>query len=225
MIADVKTSPLNYPLSDVELTNQCKAIFGGVSWPSKSPGFAIVLGMLYERHFDSHDIYLLEEYETFDTRELVRRCGAMDARYKPTAWFGDARNNAADKLIKELDSELQSPATSLVLRRSFWVCPTMMVEMKPLYAYILPHLKRLLDPERRMLFLKDSKIVNYLAAIEESDIAGLPFGEYPAIEALAFAVLEMKEQYPDVRPILLGQERDDDANDFANSYAVKTAFK
>jgi len=191
----------------VELRNQCKVIYGGVAWPAKQPGFAVIVAMTREQHLDSHDIYLLEEYESFDTRELVRRCGAMDARYKPAMWIGDNRNNAADRLIKEMATELQTPRRSLAPRRSFWVSSTMLVEMKQLYAYILPHLKRWLDPQRRMLFLKDSKILNDLAAIEEGEIAGFELGEYPAIEALAFALMEMKDRYPDARSEARQEER------------------
>jgi hypothetical protein len=184
-------------MADVELDSQCKAIFGGVSWPAKRPGFAVIVAMSHEKHFESHDIYLLAEYETFDMRELVRQCGVMDAQYKPMTWYGDDKNEAADRLINELAAELRSPRTSPAPRRCFSVYRTMLVEIKQLYAYIFPHLKRLLDPKRRMLFLKDSKILNYLAAIEEGQIAELELGAYPAIEALAFAVIEMKDQYPD----------------------------
>ena len=223
MIQDIKTTPLNYPLTDVELRNQCKVIYGGVAWPGKQPGFAVIVAMLYEKHFDSYDIYLLEEFESFDTRELVRRCGAMDARYKPALWIGDNRNDAADRFIREMADELQSPATSTVLRRSFYVCPTMMLEMNQLYAYILPHLKRLLDPERRVLFLKDSKVLSYLASIEENEVADLEFGAYPAIEALAFSIIEMRSHNPATR---LDEDRGyGDDSTLAESYASpKSAF-
>jgi len=231
MIQDIKTTKLNYPLSDLELTNQCKVVYGGVAWPGKQPGFAVIIAMMYEKHLDSHDIYLLEEYESFDTRELVRQCGAMDARYKPAMWIGDNRNNAADKLINEMASELQSPATPVlpksrqrpwVARRSFCVFPTMMTEMNQLYSYMLPHLKRLLDPGRRVLYLKDSKVLSYLSAIEESGIADLKFGAYPAIEALAFAVIEMRSHYPAGRPE--EENSGDDENDLVDSYSTRSVF-
>ena len=84
--------------------------------------------------------------------------------------------------------------------REFYVCPTTMTEMNQLYAYMLPHLKRLLDPEHRVLFLKDSKIINYLGGIEPAEIAGLEFGGYLGIEALSFATIEMRSHYPAGRP-------------------------
>lgn len=220
MIQDIKTTPLNYPLSDLELTNQCKVVYGGVAWPGKQQGFAVIIAMMYEQHLDSHDIYLLEEYESFDTRELVRQCGAMDARYKPAMWIGDNRNNAADRFIREMDDELQSPATPTAARRSFYICPTMMLEMNQLYAYMLPQLKMILDPERRVLFLKNSKVLDYLANIEEKEVADLQFGAYPAIEALAFAVIEMRSHYPAGRP----DEEGSDENDLVESYSTRSVF-
>jgi hypothetical protein len=223
MIQDVKTSSLNYPHTDVDLLNGCKVIYGGVAWPGKQPGFAVIVAMLYEKHFDSYDIYLLEEFESFDTRELVRQCGAMDARYKPAMWIGDNRNDAADRFINEMASELQTHTMPAAARRSFCVSPTLMTEMNQLYAYMLPHLKRLLDPERRVLFLKDSKALSYLASIEENEVADLEFGAYPAIEALAFAVIEMRNHYPATRPDEGGGYGDDST--LADSYGwPKNAF-
>jgi hypothetical protein len=43
------------------------------------------------------------------------------------------------------------------------------------------------------LFLKDSKIKNYLMEIQESEIAEIQINSYPGIEALAFSVLELRE--------------------------------
>ncbi len=222
MMQDVKTSPLNHPHTDVELRNQCKVIYGGVSWPAKRPGFAVIVTMLYEKHFDTHDIYLLAEYESFNTRELVRQCGALDARYKPALWIGDNRNAAADRFINEMASELHK-ATGIEQyraerqgpsQRSFYINPTMMLEMNQLYAYVLPHLRNQLEPDRRVLFLKTSKLVDYLADIEDGHIAELQPGDFPAIEALAFAVIELRNHYPADRP----DENRDDGTDLAASY-------
>jgi len=106
--------------------------------------------------------------------------------------------------------------------REFYVCPTTMTEMNQLYAYMLPHLKRLLDPERRVLFLKDSKIINYLGGIEPCEIAGLEFGDYPGIEALSFATIEMRSHYPAGRPE--EENSGDDENDLVDFYSTRSVF-
>ena len=61
------------------------------------------------------------------------------------------------------------------------------------YQYILPELKRMLDKGRRQLFLKSSKTVDSLEAIEPQEISALEIGEFPAVEALAFAAFEIRK--------------------------------
>jgi hypothetical protein len=69
--------------------------------------------------------------------------------------------------------------------------------MEHLYPYILAQIRGLLDPDHRQLFLKDSKVANYLSGIEPGEVVNLQLGEYPAIEALAMAVLEMRNRERD----------------------------
>lgn len=42
------------------------------------------------------------------------------------------------------------------------------------------------------MFLKDSKTKNYLG-IKPNEVVTLELGDYPAVEALAFAVIELRE--------------------------------
>jgi len=183
------------PARDLRLN--CRALYGGVAWPGKLAGFAVVLAMSRSRHFDSGDIYLLDEYETFDTRELVRQCDVLRFKYRVETWIGDIRNDAADRFINELNSERDRNLDPAMVSRSFYLTSTPMLEMEQLYPYILPQIKMLLDKPRRQLFLRDSKILNYLSAIEPAEIADLQFGDFPAVEALAFAAIEMQKRVAD----------------------------
>jgi hypothetical protein len=183
---DLKVAELGYT-HEVrwEMNKCCKAIFGGVSWPGKRPGYAVIVAMDLHRRFESYEVCILAEYESTSIREMVRQCDILDYTYEPKKWIGDWKNDAADKFIRELNSEKtkQVPKFSVNL--------TPMLEMENLYPYMLDELKRLLDVNRRMLFLKDAKVVNYLSEIEAEDITELKLGEYPAIEALCFGVLTM----------------------------------
>jgi len=174
-----------------------KAVYGGIAWPGKRPGFAAVLAMSHDRHFESYDIYLLDEFESFDTRELVRRCGIFNHKYNPDVWIGDRRNDAGDRFIHEMNDEFELPQRMSVQERQFFLTSTPVLEMEQLYQYILPSIKKLLDPERRQLFLRDSRVLNYLREVELNDITELELGHYPAIEAIAFAVLEMLQRGDD----------------------------
>lgn len=189
----IKTAELGHTFTRLELKKECRAICGGVSWPGKRPGFAVVLGMGNDKHFDSYDIYLLDEFESSDTRELVRQCGVLDLKYEPDMWIGDNRNDAADKFIWEMNNERGKPDDSQINVRCLSICSTQILEMAFPYQYILPELKRMLDKGRRQLFLKSSKTVDSLEAIEPQEISALEIGEFPAVEALAFAAFEIRK--------------------------------
>jgi len=186
---DLKKAKLGQTFCKMELMNSCKAVYSGVSWPGKRPGFAVVVAMDNKRHFDNYDICLLDEFESSSTRDLVRQCGALDFKYAPKMWIGDWKNDAADHFIQEMNSERKKQ------EREFCLAPTQMLDMVCLYQYILDEIKRLLDKERRQLFLKDSKILNYLSEIEENETANFELGDIPAIESIAFAVIEMRNHF------------------------------
>jgi len=183
---DLKAAELGYT-HEVrwEMNKCCRAIFGGVSWPGKRPGYAVIVAMDKFRRFESYEVCILAEYESTSVRELVRQCGVLDYQYEPKKFIGDWKNDAADKFIREMNSERTKQ------EHKFSVNLTPMLEMENLYPYMLDELKRLLDANRRMLFLKDARVVNYLSEIEAEDIASLELGEYPAIEATCFGVLTM----------------------------------
>ena len=185
---DLKKAKLGYT-HEVrwEINRCCKGIYGGVSWPGKRPGFAVVVAMDPHRHFDSYDICLLAEFESSSVRELVRQCDVLDYTYEPKRWVGDNRNDAADKFIREMNDEQGKQGR-------FRLYPTPMLEMEHFYQFALDELKRLLDKERRMLFLKDSKVVDYLSEIERGEVAPLELGDFPAVEAVCFAVLSLLDE-------------------------------
>ena len=194
---DIKDAEIGYVYSEEEL-NQFKMICGGVSWPGERPGFAVVTAMDKLEHFDSH-IYLIDEFESFDIRELIRKCVGLDCIYRPKRWIGDVKKGGVERLIREMSKEAKLPIDTIGTRKLLSIYSTPILEINQPYQYMLTKIKELLDPdpERRQLFLKDSKILNYLSAIEPNNIYKLEFGDYPAIEALAFAVIESKSRIRD----------------------------
>ena len=98
-------------------------------------------------------------------RELVRQCGVLDFKYAPAMWIGDRKNGSAKRFIHEMNEDLKLPDSSHKHRRRFSLTST-----------------SLLDMERP-----------YLREIEEGAEVELELGEFPSVEALAFAALEGKE--------------------------------
>ena len=128
-----------------------------------------------------------------DMWELIKQCGVLDFKYQPEMWIGDRKNDAADHFIGELDISLRRPEKSNQEQQHFSVYSTPILDMQNPYQRIMSEIKKLVDEERRQLFLKDSKTKNYLGEIEPSEVVELQLGDYPAIEALAFAVIELRE--------------------------------
>ncbi len=181
---ELKKAKLGHRFAVHELESCCRAIYGSVAWPGKKPGFAVVLAMSRSKknNSDSHEICLLDEYESSDMQKLIRQCGVLNRKYEPEMWVGDTTNDSAEEFMYEMRDDFD-----------FYLSETDLSEMNPLYPYILGKLKALRDREHRRLFLQDdSKLLNYMGEIEPGEIDELERGDFPAIEALGYAVIEMQ---------------------------------
>ncbi len=188
---DIRTSDLGTAFTTHELAEQAHVLYGGVAWPGKRPGFAVVLALGKEQRFDGYDLCLLDETESADTRELVHRMAGLGTKYAPARWIGDNRNGAADRFLHEWNAMQPAPLDDYEERRCLCLCRSGLLEIDRPYEYLLPTLKSLLDKDRRRLFLKDSRIIPYLGAIVPDEIPFLAWGDFPAIEALGLAVHQL----------------------------------
>jgi hypothetical protein len=185
---ELKNAKLGQSFDSKDLERCCKAIYGGVAWPNKRQGFAVVVAMnRFEKYgTEEHEICLLDEFESADMYELVRWCGGADSKYNPSVWIGDRSNPTADQFIRELNRETHG--------HRFSIQRTRILDMDRPYQHILQSIRRMLRDDSRTLFLKDSRVRDYLGQVGPDEETELELGEYPAIEALAFAVLEMRNR-------------------------------
>lgn len=180
------------PRFSIDEDRKYKKIFGAVAWPGKRAGFAVIIGQRAEW---SGACVLLDETEAADIRQLVRACGGLDYFYRPDGWYGDSENRAACEFIREMNQENRQQhnigRTDFVLRRS------RILDIKNVFDFVYPTLKKMLA--KGSLTLKDSKLTEYMLQVQASDLPAIDFGDYPAVEALAFAVLEL-ERNRDSKP-------------------------
>jgi len=193
-----ETSPIGYAWGSCRLSHWCRAVYGGVAWPGKGPGFVVVLGMAHGQRFGSHDVWLLDEAESADTRELVRRIGVFHDRYEPKAWIGDTHDSAGDRFFRELNEERARPPRNVPPdlapdRRIYLTRPSLFDAESP-YSYFLPELRRLLDKERRQLYLKNSAVLGYLGDIKPDEMPFMSWGDSPAVEAVALTAIELRSR-------------------------------
>ena len=177
---NIKIAPLGYEFTHTELKKQCRAVYGGVAWPGKRPGFVVILAIICPQDSKDWEIYLLDEYESFNMRELIQQCGLMDTKYEPDMWVGDTTNDSAEEFMYEMRDD-----------SDFYLSETDLTEMEPFYPYVLGKLKELLNPKHRRLFLKNSKLLSYLGEIEPEEVAKLERGDFPALEALIYGTVEL----------------------------------
>ncbi|KKL62879.1 hypothetical protein LCGC14_2180720 [marine sediment metagenome] len=218
---DIRQSEIGHVFSYMELIRATKAVWGAISWPSsEKPGFVVVVGARHKRLEGGYELAILEEFDSFNVRELVRQCIAMDLKYwlswprteqsgdPKGQWLADNINDAAELFLKEgqeafkhtihrrhhknakLFKSRTSPDLRLTLHR------TVLLDMANLYEFIIPQLLQWLLPERQLLYLKESKTwldFNDFDALDASDIAGLKIGDRPALEALGFVCVELQK--------------------------------
>ncbi len=187
-----------------------KRIFGGIAMPSaKAAGFAVVIGETHELGFEGKPKYIfLDEIEEWDGRELIERVGWLNYRYAPEQWFGNTRDVAFDKFVRELNAELTASDAVRGRRKLKVTLPGLLLSQeqdKP-FTVIVPDLNRLLggrerDKDKQRLFLKEgSKLMTYMKAPELGAAALMTFDDYPAVSALSFAVSELSRKPRRPRP-------------------------
>lgn len=188
-----------------------RRIFGGLAMPSgNAAGFAVVIGETCERGYQGKRKYIfLDEVEEWDSRDFIERVGWLDYRYSPEKWFGNVRDVALDKYVRELNKELANIESPEVYRRGLKVTlPGLLLgkEQDRPFTVIVPDLNRLLggrerDKDKQRLFLKEgSKLMTYMKSPQLGDTASMTFDDYPAVSALAFAVLELERKPRRPRP-------------------------
>jgi len=210
-VIDIRTSKLGQHIEYVDMIDATQAVWGGIAWPCEDrAGYIVVVGACKERHPGGYELCVLDDFESFDVRELVRQCVAMNLKYWVSwrridqsgdpegRWLADETHDAARDFLAEANAEFRRESRlhrSLNKPREIRLRHTALLEKEHLYDFLLPQIKLWLQPDRMLLYLKDSKVALHLQgfdAIDASDISGLKIGYCPAIEALGYVTVELQ---------------------------------
>ncbi len=161
----------------------CMKTYGALAVPSKGKGFAVVVGKEQE---GIQATVLIDEVESGNLRELIYACAELNNFYLPDVWFGDTNNTTLTHFIREMNKDINKPSS-----RPFRIRSTKLLDEKDFYSYALPTLEVMI--KRGELRLMESKVKSYLFKPEESELSKLELGDYPSIEAMSFAVLELNK--------------------------------
>ena len=190
---EAKELPIGHTWDVNDLVRHFELVRGGVAFPGKKPGFAVVVGLHTKLQDDTwvgfspsrHTIHVLDEYESWDPGELLRQCVVLTMKYSASFmqdfnWIGDWDNIAAQTIFAGLGN--LNPVTTTILD----------MKERP-YSFMTSKIKEYVSEDRRMLWLGEGKVKEYLRSIQPEEISELTFGAYPAIEAVAFVAQSLSD--------------------------------
>ena len=191
----VKDRPIGHVWEHGELERHFAAVEGGLAFPGKRPGFAVVAGLRPFKEQGHYEIHVLDEVESPDLGELLRACHGLIAKYhirmmerELFCWHGDTRNTAALTLIHTINGN-RPRETRLQIT---WAYPVLNVGQP--YAFMLTRLKEYLTADRKQLYLRGSRTQHTLTEVPPDELAELALGDFPPVEALSFAVMGLRNR-------------------------------
>jgi hypothetical protein len=177
--------PLGQTWTQDNLKAAFQVVWGGLAYPGKRPGFALVAGL---RRQNESEVHVLDEYESTDLGDLLRRCRSLGEKYRVNyglpefLWWGDNQLTSALPLMREIGFDY--PRHSPIL------------DMEQPYSYMMAKLHEYLNRVNKQLVLRGSKVAVTLTDIKPEDVSYLEFGAYPDVEALAFVVTALRNHGP-----------------------------
>jgi hypothetical protein len=193
----LRDQPIAMRLDDAD-KKQFADIAGGVSYPGKRPGFAIIAGLRTIDRGEHCEVYVLDEFESVDLRKLLHWCHATGSRYNIARdpdqffrWAGDGKRAAAGRIVGEIDDENSRQPH----RDTLSICGSTLLDSGvKFYAYIPSIIKDRREQSHPSLFTRGSPVEKYLNSIQSDHPADLRLGDYPAMEALAFVDTLLRQQ-------------------------------
>lgn len=191
----LKDRPLNEVLDERQRKRLYTVIVGGVSWPSKQDGYAILLAMGRETTFSPWCAYAIEEYETSDIYKLIRHCCQLQLKWEPDRWVADIENDAAFEIVARTNMEFERDKGDAW--EGFPASPPIILDHKRPYEFISPTIRKNLQEDRKRLYLKNAKAEYMMTLLETREISNYKWGDFPHLEALCFALMDIYTLHED----------------------------
>lgn len=163
-------------------------IFVGAAWPALRPGWVVVVGeSLLDRVGGLAKLTVLDETSDERLWHLIERAVAFWWYYRPERVLADTGHVAA----------MQFAAAPAYVKLGFHLEASLLAAMAGPFGYAFPILARLRETERLEIPPGSRLAGELMAAPKYEDLATLRLSDYPAIAALAFAVLELEQSRVD----------------------------
>ncbi len=198
---ELRNLPPDYAWTREALTDTFAVIMGGVAFPGRRPGFAVVAGLCHPNAKSDCEIHVLGEVESPDLGELLRACRGLGAKYRragmlrnePFRWFGNGKHVGAQDIIWRLNRESGNQFDRLDIES------TVLLDDPTPYLTMFSLLSGFTRPEQKRLYLHGCTAAHAMNELPPDELAETKLGEYPSVEALAFVVGGLRE-WLDYRP-------------------------
>lgn len=169
-----------------EADAQYARIFAGAAWPAARPGFVAVVGEHRTECVGGvAKLVVLDEAQDLDLWRLVEKLAALWSYYHPEEVLVDAKNPAAIQFCAGF------------ARQGLVVHHSLLCAMEGPMGYALPILRRMWTDLGRLVIPGASRLQGELCTVpSHEDPASLKLVDYPAVAALAFAVLGLEQTRP-----------------------------
>lgn len=189
---ELRTLGMDHPWTPKGLHEHFAVIFGGLAYPGRRPGHAVVVGLLYAQAKEDFEAHVLGETESEDLGVLLRACRGLASRYRmpgmwvkePFRWIGNGKHAGANRIMWKLNDEVQGGHG----RDRITVESATILDTPQPYLSLLAILRDHTQGARKTLYLHGSRVAHAMTEIRSDEVADTLLGEYPAIEALGFAL-------------------------------------
>jgi hypothetical protein len=182
-----------------ELDERFLRIFMGVGWPAVHPGYVVVVGEHRAAYrLGAPVLEVLDEATDPRLWHVVEQAAALQRYYQSrplgvaevgrVRLLGDGEHVAAMQFVAEFAGRVPG----------FGVEHSLLCAMKGPFGYAFPILERMLGIGR-LVIPAGAKLGGWLQVPpRQTDLATLRLSDFPAVAALAFAVLGLEQTRPDL---------------------------
>ena len=176
-----------------------RRLVGGMAWPGKRPGAAVVLGE--EAHqapeLDARRVRLLWEGEYGDLTRMFQAVLLTRSTWEAHRWYGDPTEMGMMALWRDLNKGLDRSLYPALATQTQWPAS---------FSFYMHLIVKSLHPTRQILDIHTSSALKgYMEAVQASELTTLGLDDFPALSALGFALEGIVMRRMSIRTAKKGQ--------------------
>lgn len=203
---EINDRPVGAHWTPDELRHFFQAIMGGVSLPGKRPGHCVIVALRpIKSHTQQHvELHVLSEAQDWNIKGLLRTCHSLGKAFNRSIrrdfeWFGDSTHEAIRDIVAAINDGVRPDPAYASRTNELTLWRSSLLDIDRPYSLMASELGDLLRQDSKQLWLHRSQVAGSLSELKPDELGDLPWGSYPAIESLSFAVRALVDHADEVR--------------------------